>query len=130
MLSLPWPGRRPKTSSRPLAAGIKPRTMCSRVVLPAPLGPMTTTTPPAGTAKLACDQMSRPARTALTSVNASAGTVATGSDGDTERLTQRDELTVLPGHKRCLAGWHGLGDVHDGDSGLFGNRTDLLRDRT
>src|SRR5215469_13232426 len=128
MVSLAWPGRLPNTSRQPLAAGIRPRTMCSKVVLPAPLGPMTATTPPAGTVKLACDQMSLPARTALTSVNARAGELA-GSHRDTERPTQRDELTILPGLERCLARRHGLGDIDDGDSGLVGDRTDLLRDR-
>src|SRR5205807_4939756 len=106
-----------------------PRTMCSRVVLPEPLGPMTTTTPPAGTVKLACDQIGLPARTALTSVNAKAAEPEGSLDSDTERLTQRDELTVLPRLERCLTGRDGLGDIDDGESGLIGDRTDLLRDR-
>src|ERR1700751_3571131 len=108
MLSLAWPGRRPNTSSWPVAAGIRPRTMCSRVVLPDPLGPMTATTPPAGTVKVAWDQMSRPPRAALTSVNASAAVLTASSDSDTERLPQRDELGVLPALERGLAGWHRL----------------------
>src|SRR6516162_6815914 len=130
MPSLTSPGRRPNTSSRPLADGIRPRTMCKRVVLPDPLGPITATTPPAGTVKVACDQMGRPPRTALTSVNASAGGAAATSGSDTECLPQGDELGVLPALKRGLPGRHGLGHVHDGHPGLLGGRTDLLWDRT
>src|SRR5271166_3228331 len=129
MLSLPWPGWRPNTSSWPPAAGIRPRTMCSRVVLPDPLGPMTATMPPAGTVKLACDQMSRPPRTALTSVNASAAGVAGSSDSDTERLAQRGQLGALPALERVLPGRHSLGHVDDGHPGPLSGRPDLLGDR-
>jgi len=61
--------------------------MCNRVVLPDPLGPMTATIPPGGTEKVPCDQMSRPPRTALTSLRASAAVVVASSDTDTECLS-------------------------------------------
>src|SRR5271157_1780347 len=130
MLSLARPGRRPKTSSWPLAAGTRPRTMCNRVVLPEPLGPMTATRRPAGTVKVACDQMSRLPRIALTLVKASAGGVTASSERDTEGLPQREELGVLPAFKRGLPGRNGLGHVDDGHPRLFGSRTDLRGDRT
>src|ERR1700742_1383948 len=123
------PGRQPNTSSRPAADGIRPRTMCSSVVLPEPLGPMTATMPPAGTRKLACAQINWPSRTALTSSNVRTGGVAASSDRDTERLPQSDELRVLPILERRLPGRHRLGDVDDGHTGLFGGRTDLFGDR-
>src|SRR5947209_7096609 len=103
--------------------------MCNRVVLPDPFGPMIATTPPAGTVKVPCDQVSRPPRTALTPVNSSAGASKAYSDGGTERLPQCDKLSVLPALKRGLPRWDGLSHVDDGHPGLFGGRTDLRRDR-
>src|SRR5947209_168659 len=128
MLSLASPGRRPNTCSWPRATGTRPRIMCSRVVLPDPLGPMTATMPPAGTVKVACDQMGRPPRTALTSVSSSARDVVASSDSDIERLPQCDELTVLPCLERGLPGRHGLGHGDDGYARPFGGRPELVRD--
>src|ERR1700712_454478 len=130
MEALSSPAGRPNTSSLPEAAGRRPRTIWSSVVLPAPLAPMTATIPPAGTSKLACDQMRRPPRTALTSSNVSAASTVRSSDCDTEGLGQRGQLLDLPALEGRLARRHRLGDLDDWDTALLGRTAKLLGYRT
>ncbi len=66
MRALPWCGTSPKTVSEPAAAGRRPRTISSNVVLPEPLGPITPTMAPEGTENVPSDQMGVPPRAALT----------------------------------------------------------------
>src|SRR6187401_3186760 len=113
MPSLSSPGLRPKTRTSPDAGGTRPRIMCRSVVLPAPLAPIKATMPPAGTSKVASDQINRRPRTALTSVNASATESCSDLGRDTQRLRQVGELAVLPRLERSLSGRDGLRDVDD-----------------
>src|SRR4051812_37504699 len=128
MPSLSAPGSRPKTHTSPDAAGTRPRIMCRRVVLPAPLAPINATMPPAGTSKGGPDQIKRPPRTAPTAVNVSAVQSLSALDRDTQGLRQSRELSVLPRLERGLSGRHGLGDVDDGHAGLLGRGANLLGD--
>src|SRR5882757_11015086 len=120
------PGDFPSTRTRPEAAGINPRIICSRLVLPDPFDPMMATMPPAGTSKLPSDQMSFPPRTTLTSSNDSAESADSGSDGDTKCLCQRGELGDLPCLERGRSRRHRLGHLDHGHPGRLGGGADLL----
>ena len=107
-----------------------PRIICSRVVLPDPLAPITATMPPAGTSKVrlrpdhstgpnCADVVERQRRVAQLTIRAA----------DTERLRQGVELGDLPAHEARLSWRDGLGHVDDGHPGLLGGRADLFGDR-
>jgi hypothetical protein len=90
---------------------------------------MTATMPPAGTSNVACDQISRPPRSALTSANASAVSVSL-SGSDTKSLGQGVQLLVLPTDECRFTGCDRLGDLDHRDPAVLSGFTDLFRYRT
>ena len=56
-----WPGRRPSTVTSPALGLLSPARIFSRVVFPAPLGPISAVTRPAGTVtEQSCSAHSEP----------------------------------------------------------------------